>query len=357
MTRAEINLSALTDNLNGIRGLCGGKEVLAVVKANAYGHGTELVSASLHKQGVRNFAVSSVFEADAIRDIVPDSDIIIFGATPEELTDRVAENNYVQTVVSVEHAQRICRARRAVRAHIKIDTGMTRYGISTFEDLQQIMQMPELKVEGLFTHFSSADSLDPADREFTLNQQSKFVEFVSKYSLKTHSQNTAGVLYHSEFGGEMVRAGIALYGYRPNTMIEAPFPLKAVMSLKSEITQIREVGAGVPVSYGRHYVTDSPRKLAVIPVGYADGYSRLHSDRGKVEIAEKIAPVRGRVCMDYIIADITDTDGVSVGDEVVIYSDTNKEIGIEHIADSIGTIPYEVTCAVSARVPRVAVDK
>ncbi|MCL2071221.1 MAG: alanine racemase [Oscillospiraceae bacterium] len=358
--RAEINLNALTSNLNGIRSLCPGKEVLAVVKANAYGHGIEIVTAHLYKQGVKNFAVSNVFEAKQIHSIINGGDILILGRTDESFIDEIIENNYLQAIVSVEHGRQMSalsvkKGNGKIRCHIKVDTGMTRLGITAIDELNELMQLPGLKPEALFTHLSSADSLEPADMEYTINQQSKFTKFASRYNLKCHSQNTGGVMYHGGFGGDVVRAGIALYGYRPNTAIQSPIELKSVMSLKSEVIQIREVGAGVPVSYGRSYVTDLPQRLAVVAVGYADGYSRMHSGRGKVLINGKFAPIRGRVCMEYTVVDITNIGGVNIGDEVVVYSDSELygEIGIEHIADMLGTIPYEVTCAVAGRVLRV----
>jgi alanine racemase len=337
-TRAEINLSALTHNLNTIKSLSPGKQIIAVVKANAYGHGIKIVSTHLHSLGVRSFAVSSTAEADEISSLVPDSDIIIFGLTPQACV----KNNYIHTIASVEQARNICRPGDPVTVHIKLDTGMSRFGINTLDELHEIMQMPGLNPQALFTHFSCADSSNPEDVQFTINQQSKLVEFAGRYNLKYHSQNSAGVVNHGEFGGAMVRAGLALYGYFPG--------FRQVMSLKSAVAQIRQVQGGVPVSYSRTYVTKSPCTLAVIPTGYADGYSRLHSNRGRVMINGKAAEVRGRVCMDYIIVDVTGIDDVRVGSEVEIYGD------IEQIAKSIGTIPYEVTCAVSQRVARIAVD-
>jgi alanine racemase len=378
MITAEINLNALSHNLEVIKTLSFGKQILAVVKANAYGHGIEIISEHLYKLGVRNFAVSSLIEANKIRDIVKSGDILILGITPTSFIGEVIENNYIQTIVSVEQAlsyadytgkircsplrnnwQTDLPTAAPIRHHIKIDTGMTRFGISTAEELRSIMEIPGLKPEGLFTHLACADSSNESDREFVINQQTKFAEIARKYKishgLKCHSQNSAGVLYYSDFEGDMVRAGIALYGYCAPSLPSGLY-LKPVMSVKSMINQIREVGAGVPVSYGRTYITESPSRLAVIPVGYADGYSRLHSNKGKVVINGELAPIRGRVCMDYIIVDVTHIDDVKVGDCVEIYGNSHKEISIEHISESIGTIPYEVTCAVSERVKRMVKD-
>jgi alanine racemase len=367
-TRAEISLNALTHNLTAVKSLLNQThppEIIAVVKANAYGHGIEAVTAHLYSSGVRNFAVSDLREAEQIKDLVPNGNILILGVchlNSIEFINTVVMNDYIQTIPSVVHARRICEQLRGMpkilRCHVKTDTGMTRFGISTTNELDEIMKMPELRVEAVFTHFPHADSCKARDVEFTINQQAKFVEFARKYKndgLKIHSQNSAGVLYHREFEADFVRVGLALYGYRPNTAVVSPIELKPVMSVKSAVAQVREVAAGTPVGYSRSYHTDSAGKLAVIPVGYADGYSRLNSNRGKVVINGKIAPIRGKVCMDYIIADVSGIDGVEIGDEVLIYSDLYKETSIEHIADELGTIPYEVTCAVASRVPRAVI--
>jgi len=343
-TKAEINLNALTHNLNVIKSLSQGKDVLAVVKANAYGHGIDIVAPHLHKFGVRHFAVSSVDEADTLNELISGGDILILGTTPISCIDRVNKNGYIQAAGSVDYAKSLPKQ---TRTHIKIDTGMTRFGINTAEELIRIRQ--HLRLEAIFTHFPVADSSEPSDVEFTINQQAKLVELSNAYkfslvsdSIPFHSQNSAGVFNHRDFGGCMVRTGLALYGYFPG--------LKQVMTLKSQIAQIRQVEAGVPVGYGRSYTTESPCTLAVVPVGYADGYSRLHSNKGRVVIRGEAVPIRGRVCMDYIIVDVTGIDGVQVGDEVQVYG------SISEAAQSIGTIPYEITCAVSSRVERVAVD-
>jgi len=280
--------------------------------------------------------------------------------TPPSFIESAIENGYIQTIAGVEYAEQLSAflsqgKPRRLRCQVKLDTGMTRFGISNLEEFSKIKRMPCLKPEAVFTHFPCADSPSPDDVAFTINQQSKLVELAGKYNLPYHSQNSAGTLYHRDFGGSAVRAGIALYGLRPNTALASETQLQQVMTLKSAIAQIREVGKGVPVSYGRTYVTQSPSRLAVIPIGYADGFSRLHSNKGSVYINGCLAPIRGRVCMDYTIVDVTEID-TKAGDEVIIYGTSHGEVGIEHIADSIGTIPYEVTCAVSARVPRVAVN-
>jgi alanine racemase len=165
------------------------------------------------------------------------------------------------------------------------------------------------------------------------------------------------VLYHKDFETDIVRAGIIMYGYRPNTAFKSSIELSPVMSLKTAVSQLREVPAGTPVSYGRTYTAPQKRILAVIPAGYADGYSRLLSNKGKVWLKGGLAPVCGRVCMDQTVIDVTEIEGVKAGDEVHVYSNVHNETSIEHIANLTGTIPYEITCAVGTRVPRTAVNE
>ncbi|MCL1832084.1 MAG: alanine racemase [Oscillospiraceae bacterium] len=378
-TRVEISLDALKSNLEAVKNACGAKEIIAVVKANAYGHGISIITSHLKSLGVSRFAVSSVSEAEQIRDIARGCDILILGQTPETQSHRVAAGNFVQAIGSLEYARRFTERTRifgggVIRGHVKLDSGMTRTGIDSIDELREILEIPGLNTEALFTHFSCADSDDIYDRDYTVNQQAKLVEFANLYNLKFHSQNSGGVFNHADFEGDMVRVGLALYGYFPgnNTDCNAKMTnsdeqnlhnapnssshgLKQVMKFKSTVTQVREIAAGVAVGYGRTYVADSPRKLAVIPVGYADGYSRALSGRGKVLIRGIAAPIRGRVSMEYIVADVTEIFGVEIGEEVELFSSAHPDTSVEHIARTLGTIPYEITTAVAARVPRVAV--
>jgi alanine racemase len=236
-----------------------------------------------------------------------------------------------------------------IRAHVKINTGMNRVGINTETELDEILSLQGLQCEAIYTHFAGADSLDETDIAFTQNQQQKMLSLAAGKELKIHSQNSGGVLLHSDFKADYVRAGLILYGLSPDS------GTKPVMSLKSVIHQIRTLEAGDFVSYGRTYEAQSRRKAAVIPVGYADGYSRAHSNSGLVAVRNTLCPILGRVCMDQIVIDVTGAEEVKAGDEVLIYSADFKETGIDYIAEKLGTIPYEVVCAVSSRVKRVGV--
>lgn len=358
-TWAEINLDALDSNIAQIKKLIGGKEIMAVVKANAYGHDDKTVCTELSRLGVNYFAVSNIWEAEDLRDILPNANIIVFGYTEEPYIDSIIKHDIIHTVGSVEYAKRLsdyALAKNAkIRVHIKVNTGMTRIGIDTEEEMDKILAMEGLKCEGAYTHFAVADSLDESDIEYTDRQESKLLSIAKNKGLLIHSQNSGGILYHSDYEGDIVRAGVIMYGYMPNTACEVPMKLTPVMSVRSTVCQLKRVPAGTDVSYGRTYTANSEKLLAVIPVGYADGYSRQLSNNGFVGIRGKLAPICGRVCMDQIIVDVTDIEGVTVGDVAEIYSDKFPETTIDNIADKLGTIGYELVCNVGHRVPRVAV--
>lgn len=358
-TWAEISLDALDSNIAQIKKLIGGKEIMAVVKANAYGHDDKTVCTELSRLGVNYFAVSNIWEAEDLRDILPNANIVVFGYTEEPYIDSIIKHDIIHTVGSVEYAKRLsdyALAKNAkIRVHIKVNTGMTRIGIDTEEEMDKILAMEGLKCEGAYTHFAVADSLDESDIEYTDRQESKLLSIAKNKGLLIHSQNSGGILYHSDYEGDIVRAGVIMYGYMPNTACKVPMKLTPVMSVRSTVCQLKRVPAGTDVSYGRTYTADSEKLLAVIPVGYADGYSRQLSNNGFVGIRGKLAPICGRVCMDQIIVDVTDIEGVTVGDIAEIYSDKFPETTIDNIADKLGTIGYELVCNVGHRVPRVAV--
>lgn len=358
-TWAEISLDALDSNIAQIKKLIGGKEIMAVVKANAYGHDDKTVCTELSRLGVNYFAVSNIWEAEDLRDILPNANIVVFGYTEEPYIDSIIKHDIIHTVGSVEYAKRLsdyALAKNAkIRVHIKVNTGMTRIGIDTEDEMDKILAMEGLKCEGAYTHFAVADSLDVSDIEYTDRQESKLLSIAKNKGLLIHSQNSGGILYHSDYEGDIVRAGVIMYGYMPNTACEVPMKLTPVMSVRSTVCQLKRVPAGTDVSYGRTYTAHSEKLLAVIPVGYADGYSRQLSNNGFVGIRGKLAPICGRVCMDQIIVDVTDIEGVTVGDIAEIYSDKFPETTIDNIADKLGTIGYELVCNVGHRVPRVAV--
>lgn len=358
-TWAEINLDALDSNINEIKKLAPNKEIMAVVKANAYGHDDKTICTELFRLGIKYFAVSNIWEAEDLREVVPDGNIIVFGYTDEPYIESILKFDIIHTVGSVEYARQLSDYATShnakIRVHIKVNTGMTRIGIDSEEEMDEILAMEGLKCEGAYTHFAVADSLEPDDFAYTVEQEKKLLAIAKGKGLLIHSQNSGGILYHPDFEGDIVRAGVIMYGYMPNTACPVPMKLSPVMSVRSAVCQLKRVGKGTDVSYGRTYEADSDKVLAVVPVGYADGYSRQLSNKGFVGIRGKLAKICGRVCMDQIIVDVTDIDGVSVGDIVEIYSDKFPETRIDNIADSLGTIGYELVCGVGHRIPRVAV--
>lgn len=358
---AEINLDALGKNLETIRACAPDRRVMAVVKANAYGHGVSIVAPELFRLGVRDFAVSNLEEALELRAILPNAEILIFGYCDEEWFGELLGANLIQTVGSVPFARALsayAAARNAkARVHIKVNTGMARVGIDTAEELEQILALSGLKTEGIYTHFSSADSLLPEDVAYTDGQEQRLretAEAARRAGIPIYSQNSGGILYHGDYTGEWVRSGIITYGCKPNTAEALPTGFTPILTLKSRVCQVKTLPEGTAVSYGRTYTTSRVTEAAVIPAGYADGYSRALSNRGAVYIHGERCPILGRVCMDQMIVDVTGKN-VSVGDTAVLYSDTVPEIMTDAIADSLGTIGYELLCAVGARVPRVAV--
>ncbi len=358
---AEINLDALEHNIKNIKEYTRGKEIMAVVKANAYGHGVGLVAPELYHLGITFFSVSNIGEARELRDLLPEAEILVFGGCEAEWFGYITGLNLIQTVGDTQLAEELSawavKNNKTVRIHIKADTGMSRIGIETTEELHRIMSLPRLSVEGVYTHFACSDSLQPSDMAFTAEQEENLRAIASaaaERNIPVYSQNSGGILYHPEFTGRIVRSGIITYGCMPSTAEKLPFPLIPVLTLKSQVCQVKKIPSGRSVGYGRTYTTEKETEIAVIPVGYADGYSRRLSGAGAVYINGKRCPILGRVCMDQMMVNVTGAE-VKTGDTAVLYSDTISEITVDSIADNIGTIGYELLCAVGARVPRIAV--
>lgn len=360
-TWAEVNLDVLRDNIEIIRGIAGKKQVAAVVKANAYGHGDVFCARTLNKCGITRFTVSNLWEAQRLFDNEISGKILIFGyCRIEEIFDNLGKN-FIYTVGDVDYAKKVSEEalKRNVKVpvHIKIDTGMSRVGITTEEQLDEILAMKGLDCEAAYTHFAVADSLDEKDIEFTEAQQEKIISLCRKKGLKFHSQNSGGIIYHKDFDGDFVRAGIIMYGQKPDPRFPVPDGIKPVMSVKSVVSQLKTIHAGDTVSYGRTFKADKDVKLALIPCGYADGFNRRLSGQWYVTIRGKKAPVCGRICMDQTLVDVTDIPDVQAGDVVTVYSDEIEGgNSFTAAAEKIGTINYELLCAVGTRVPRIYIE-
>lgn len=357
---AEIDLDALEHNFNEIKKLSKGKEILAVVKANAYGHDDKTVCLKLQELGVKYFGVSNLWEGEKLRQHGISGTILSFGYTDEDYFDELLEYDITQTAGNVQYAKELSdyALSKGVKlpVHIKINTGMTRVGIDSEEELLSVLSLPGLDCKAAYTHFAVSDSLDEDDIEYTEKQQEKLLAIAKGKGLLLHSQNSGGIVYHSGFEGDIVRAGVIMYGHCPNYPLDVPFEMKSVMTVKSVVSQLKTIPSGTQISYGRTFTADKEMTVAVIPIGYADGYFRDFSSKGNMLINGVLCPVVGRVCMDQTIVDVSNVPDVKTGDTVYVYSDKCKQTGIDYNASLIGTIGYELTCAVALRIPRVIIQ-
>lgn len=360
-TWSEVDLDVLKGNIAKLRELSGGKEIIAVVKANAYGHGDVQCAKALNGCGVRHFAVSNLWEAQQLSDNGIEGDILIFGYCDIPLIPEETESNYIFTVGDTNYAEDLSRAAlergRRIPVHIKLDTGMSRVGISSEEELDLILSLDGLDCRAAYTHFAVSDSLEKSDIEFTNAQQKKIIDMCRKRGLPTHSQNSGGIIYHGEFEGDFIRAGIIMYGQKPDERFSIPDGIKPIFRLMSVVSQIKTIHAGETVSYGRTFTATRDTVLALIPCGYADGFNRRLSNNWSVLINGKPAPVRGRICMDQTLVDVTEIPDVKLGDVVTVYSnEIEGSCSVTEAAKRIGTINYELLCAIGTRVPRIFIE-
>ena len=371
-TWAEIDLDALSRNFSIIKAAAGNADVIAVVKADAYGHGAPAVAGRLCAMGARMLAVSNLEEALQLREHGIAAEILIFGYTPSSFASLLAEHRLIQTVYCAEYAHALAASAKAAGVsldiHIKIDTGMSRLGFDCHDrtradrsigKIAALAKLPELKTRGLYTHFAAADFDGDDDGSFT-DMQASLLDYASErlgaagISFECiHGCNSAGVAAHGELCRGAVRTGLSLYGVNPGK--QACFEeLEPVMQLKSVIAMVKEVHAGDTLSYGRTYTAYDGMKVATIPIGYADGYSRSLSGRAHMLVNGRRVPVVGRVCMDQILLDITDVpDAVAGGTVTVFGSDRGERLDVDEISALSGTISYETLCLVGKRVPRL----
>jgi alanine racemase len=372
-TIAEIDLSALRHNFSQVRGIvppgCG---ILAVVKADAYGHGFMDVATLLDLEGVTAFGVAFLAEGIQLRKSGIDRPILILGGVYPGQEKKCVGFNLSTAVFSIEQARALDAAAgrlyRKAKIHVKIDTGMGRLGIdhseaaSFFRDLQGFRN---LELEGVISHFSSADELDENGRAYTELQASAFAAAVEEcraagFSPRyIHIANSAAAYTLQLPFCNLVRPGIVLYGALPSGDFAGRLDLRPVMRLVSRVAMLKQVKQGTSISYARRYAAPGERLVASIPVGYADGYPRSLTNRGEVLVRGRRAPVVGTVCMDWIMADVTDIPEIAVGDEVTLLGSDHEGncISGEEVAEKAGTIPYEIFCGISKRVPRVYIGE
>lgn len=368
-TWAEIDLDRIAYNFKTLRAMPGGGLAMAVVKANAYGHGDIAVSRLLERCGADWFAVSNYEEAVRLRDGGIARPILILGYTPPDRAAGLAEHGITQALYSSSYAQALNSAASdmgvRVQCHVKIDTGMGRIGFPASEGAEDgilsACALPGLACTGIFTHFACADEPCPDSDAFTRAQFDAFCGLIARLDAMglhfpiRHCCNSAAAMRFPEMHLDMVRLGIALYGLPPSPECAGLAGLLPAMSFYSTVSMVKEVPAGTPVSYGRTYTVPAPsRRLATVAVGYADGYRRAFSNRGHVLLHGKRAPVVGRVCMDQMLADVTDIPETAAGDTVTLAgTDSGQSITFDDFAALNGTINYEETCLIGPRVPRV----
>lgn len=372
-TWADVSLDNLTHNYTVLRQQVPGScRFLGVVKADAYGHGAVPVSHHLEELGAEFLAVSNLEEAVQLRRGEVHLPILILGYTPALYARDMAEMEIRQEVHSLAYARELearlvgtdCR----LRVHLKLDTGMARLGFfcreeGVLEELLAVTRLPHLIVEGMFTHFPVADSLDPADVAFTKEQYQTFRSFAEELEARKcrpeicHCCNSGATILYPEFAMDMIRPGIATYGISPAPELAGRLDLRPLLTLRTTISQIRQYPAGVSVSYGRSYVTPGPRTIAVVSIGYADGLSRKLSGQVSFLLRGVRVPVVGRICMDMCMVDVTDVPGARVGDRVTVLGAGGDDvISVCDLAEQLDTIPYEILCGINKRIPRIYLD-
>lgn len=368
-TFAEIDLGALKYNYAKIRSsLSSRTKILAVVKADAYGHGFMDISRELETLGVNAFGVAFLAEGIQLRKSGIDKPILLLGGVYPGQERKCIGFNISTVVFSIEQAQALNHAAaklfRKAQIHLKIDTGMGRLGINyqqTPQFINELKKLSNISVEGVMSHFASADELDESGTHFTQLQCDRFewaLSEVRKAGFKPgyiHLANSAGALIREMPECNLVRPGITLYGAIPSADFHGKIELKPVMCLKSRIAMIKKIEANTTISYARRFTAQRQTVIASVPVGYADGYPRSLTNKGEALVRGKRVQIAGTVCMDWIMLDVTGIDAVSVGDEVILMgNDGNGNcITAEELASKAGTIPYEIFCGISKRVPRV----
>lgn len=358
---AEIDLDAVAANVQAIRGRIGPHpEIMAVVKANGYGHGAAPAARAALEGGATRLGVASIEEALVLRRAGIVAPVLVLGFTPPWEAQRVVEFDITPTVTTKRLALALAhfsaQAGVVTPVHLKVDTGMNRFGLAVDEAepfVRFLRELPSLHIEGIYSHFASADE---TDKTFTLQQFRDFMavaERLPDIPLR-HIANSAGALDLPELALDMVRPGIALYGCYPSCEVDRGTPLAPAFALKARVVRVHGLEPGQTVSYGRTWTAKRRTRVAVIPCGYADGLPRALSNKGSVLVRGERAPILGRVCMDQTIIDVTDIPGVAIDDEVVLFGRQGEAVlPVEEIADHAGTINYEILCGISQRVPRL----
>jgi alanine racemase len=366
-TWLEIDLEAIAGNIREIRRVVGPKtEIMAVVKANAYGHGAARIGKVALANGANRLGVAILGEALRLRSHGITAPIVILGYTTNEEMEKVVDHDLIQTIYTLESAKALSHAAvwlgKDAVVHIKVDTGMGRIGFRPGEEairmIMEIAALPGIRIEGIYTHFACAGE---PDRSYTRKQLADFLAFVDRLRAAgvsppvLHAANSAAVIDLPETHLDLVRPGLIVYGLYPSpTNGSTGLKLRAALSWKAMVTMVKKLPAGTGIGYGLTYRTKTDTVVATVPVGYGDGYLRALGNRGEVLIRGQRARVLGSICMDQFMVDVTGIPGVEIGDEVVLIgSQGDARVTAEEVAAWVGTINYEVICMINERVPRV----
>jgi len=368
-TVAEVSLDAIAHNFRTLMGLSRPTtQCVGIVKADAYGHGAVEIARTLSQLGVRLFAVALLDEAIALANAGGiEGRILVLGYADASEAEEIVARGFLCVASSLEQARALDRAAQRLGhpagIHVKFDTGMGRIGFRPDEvlpALREIAARSGLQLLGAMTHFPSAD--EPDGVAYTRAQIATFLRLRTEIEAAGiriplwHAANSAGLLYFPESHLDAVRPGIALYGAYPDPDMPRPVTLRQALTLKTRIVRIRDLPAGSYISYGRTFRTDRPSRIATLPLGYADGYARAHSNRGEALVRGRRAPIAGRVCMDLMLVDVSDLPDAREGDEVVLYGRQGGEtISVNALAQRLNTVPNEVMTSLGRRVPRVYV--
>ncbi|MDF2609757.1 MAG: alanine racemase [Lachnospiraceae bacterium] len=364
---ANIDLDAISSNILNIKKLIGNStKLMAIIKADAYGHGALPIAKTLDSLGVDAFGIAILEEGIELREAGIHKPVLILGYTPKEQYNQLVKNDISQTIFQLDSAIELSKAalqqNKKAGIHIKIDTGMNRIGFfdtkDSMEDIKKIASLEGIRIEGIFSHFSAADETDKTSAKMQLD---RFLEFVNQLELEgitipiKHISNSAGIIDLPEAKLDMVRSGIATYGLYPSEFVsQEMLKLSPALEIKTHVSYVKEVEPNCGVSYGSTYITSKITKIATIPVGYGDGYPRLLSSKGRVLIHGISAPIIGKICMDQFMVDVTEIEGVKQGDTVTLIGrDKNEFIPIEEVGALSYSFNYEVACNVGKRVPRV----
>lgn len=371
-TWAEVSLDNLEHNYRAIKNhIPEGCRFLGVMKADAYGHGAVPLSHALCELGAEYLAVSNLEEAIQLRRGGVRAPMLILGYTPASFADTMVFMDITQEVHSLEYAKELDTALAGtnyiLNVHLKLDTGMTRIGFFAYDhertlpELLEVCGLPHLHVEGVFTHFCVADSKAPEDEAFTRTQYARFTAMLDALAAHgihpelRHCASSGATILYPELALDMVRPGIATYGHAPSEDAEGILDLRPLMTVRTTVAQLREIPAGTSISYGRTYTAERDMRVAVLPIGYADGLLRGLSGKVSFRIRGRMARSVGRICMDMCMVDVSEIPEIRVGDEAALFGyDTDGTLlPCERIAQQAGTISYEILCGISKRIPRI----